>query len=423
VVAFVLVNAGLIWYRFGNRGPDTRPVPAPPAENEPIKFGVLFSQTGPLRDSGRAAIEAALLAIDELNDKGGLLGRRVQSVVADGESDPEIFAVQAEKLLSREDVCAILGCWTSAARRAVVPVIKKHDSLLLYPVQYEGLEESPYVFYLGAAPNQQILPAIRTAVGVLRRRRLFLIGTDSVYPHAVNAMIRDVVAEEPAARVVGEVYLPPGSLDATKAIEEIKKSKADFIVDTLNGDTELSFPRALRKAGIFADQAPVLFFDIPEYELRGRNGSSVVGDYVACNYFESVNRAENREFVEKFRNRFGLDRAISDAMENCYVGVQLWARAVQKAGTTDPPQVRKALRGLEIEAPAGTIRIDPNNQHTYNIVRMAHILPGGKLDIVASTEQARPPVPYPPSRTRAAWDKFLEDLYKGWGGHWEAPSR
>ncbi len=421
VLAVFLAAGGLLWHHMGRREPDSGPTPAPVAENEPIKFGVLFSQSGPLRDSGRAAIEAALLAIDELNDKGGVLGRRVQSVVADGESDPDVFAVQAEKLLSREDVRAILGCWTSAARRAVVPVIQKHDSLLLYPVQYEGLEQSPVVFYLGAAPNQQILPAIRTALTTLKRRRLFLVGTDSVYPHAVNAMIRDVVAEEPAARVVGEMYLPPSSLDPQKAIAEIKKSNPDFIVDTLNGDTELSFPRALRKAGIFADQAPILFFDIPEYELRGRNGSSVVGDYVACNYFESVDRPENRAFVEKFRARYGLDRAISDSMENCYVGVQLWAKAVQKAGTPDPPLVRRALRGLEIEAPAGAIRIDPQTQHTYNVVRMAHILRGGRLEIIASTEQARPPVPYPPSRTPAEWDRFLEGLYKGWGGHCEAP--
>jgi urea transport system substrate-binding protein len=221
--------------------------------------------------------------------------------------------------------------------------------------------------------------------------------------------------------VVGEAYLPPGSLDTAEAIKKIRDGKADFIVDTLNGDTELTFPRELRRAGVTADEAPILFFDIPEYELRGRNGRAVVGDYVACNYFESVKRTENREFVEKFRARYGLDRSISDTMENCYVGVQLWAKAVRKAGTPDPPKVRQALRGLGMEAPAGAIRIDPETQHTYNIVRLVRILPGGKLEVITSTDEAQRPVPYPPSRSRAAWDKLLEDLYKGWGGHWEAP--
>jgi urea transport system substrate-binding protein len=420
VLAVGLAGVGLYRHYFSTPEPDSPPTPAPAAETEPIKFGLLFSLSGPLRDTGRSAIDAAQLAIRELNDKGGVLGRKVQWVIKDGKSDPSVFREQAEILL-REDVCAILGCWTSAARRAVVPVIENRDSLLLYPVQYEGLEQSRYVFYLGATPNQQILPAIRTVLGSLGKRRLFLIGTDSVYPRAVHEMIKNVVAREPGAKVVGEVYLPPGSLDVAEAIKEIRASKADFIVDSLNGDEELTFPRELRKAGITPAQAPILFFNIPEYELRGRNGGSVVGDYVACNYFESIKTEKNRDFKEQFHTQVDPNRAISDTMENCYAGVFLWAKAVEKAGTTDPPQVRQALRGLEIEAPAGTLRIDPETQHTFNVVRLARIGRGGQLDIISSTEQALRPVPYPPPRSRQEWDKFLEDLYKGWGGHWEAP--
>ncbi len=376
-----------------------------------------------MRDTGRSAKEATLLAIDELNREGGVLGRRVQPIVADGQSVPEVFKTEAEKLLSGGEVSAIIGCWTSASRRTVRPIIEKYQSLLLYPVQYEGLEQSPNIIYLGAAPNQQILPSIRVALDILHRKRFFLLGTDSIYPKAVFAMTKDLVATEPHAAIVGEKYLAPGDLDVSAAIEEIRKSKADIIVDILNGDTELSFPRKLREAGISSAQAPILFFDIPEYELRGRNGKWVVGDYVACNYFESVERDENKAFMQKFRERFGENQAISDTMENCYVGVQLWAKAVQKAGTPDPLPVRDALRGMKLEAPAGTIQVDPRTQHTYNVVRLALILPGGKLKIVFSTEQAEPPEPYPPSRSPERWEKFLEDLYKGWGGHWEAPQR
>jgi urea transport system substrate-binding protein len=414
VLAFLLVNAGLLWRYFSNRGPG--PAGAP---GEPIKLGVLFSQSGTMRDTGKSATEATLLAIDELNEQGGVLGRRVQAIVADGKSDPEMFKAQAEKLLVSDEVGAILGCWTSASRRTVRPIVEKYNSLLLYPVQYEGLEQSPNIVYLGAAPNQQILPSVGAALR-MGRRRFFLLGTETVYHKAVNAMIGDLVKTEPGASVVGEKYLAPGDLDVTEAIAAIRQSKADFVVDTLNGDTELSFPRKLRKAGIEAADTPILFFDIPEYELRGRNGKWVEGDYVACNYFESVERAENAAFLRKFRERYGEDRAISDTMENCYVGVQLWAQAVKKAGDPDPLRVLEALRGMTLEAPAGTIRIDPRTQHTDNIVRLAHILPGGKLEIVFDTKQAEPPEPYPPSRTRAQWEKFLGDLYRGWNCHWEA---
>ncbi len=424
VLAFLLVNAALAWHYFADRGPD------PSGEGgegavaaEPIKLGVLFSQSGPLRDTGRSAVEATRLAIDELNEQGGVLGRRVQAIVEDGQSDPEVFKTKAEKLLGVDEVSAIIGCWTSASRRAVRPVVESHDSLLLYPVQYEGLEQSPNIVYLGAAPNQQILPSIRAAMGMLDRKRFYLLGTDSVYPRAVGAMMRDVVEGSPPAAVVGETYLPPGDLDVSEAIEKIRASKADMVVDTLNGDTELSFPRKLREAGLTAARVPILFFDIPEYELRGRNGKWVVGDCVACNYFESVEGAENKSFLAKFRERYGEDRAISDTMENSYVGVQLWARGVQKAGSPDPRQVREALKGMKLEAPAGLIRIDPRTQHTYNTVRLARIKEGGKVEIFFRTEEAEPPEPYPPSRTRERWEKFLDDLYKGWGGHWEAPQR
>jgi urea transport system substrate-binding protein len=421
VLAFVLVSAAVLRHHLAKRGsgPGGEPGDAG-VPGEPIKLGVLFSSSGLLRDNGRSAIDATLLAIDELNEQGGVLDRRIQAVVADGKSDPEVFRAQAEKLIAHDDVIALVGCWTSACRRSVRPIVEEYHSLLLYPVQYEGLEQSPNIVYLGASPNQQILPTIRTAMGMLGRRRIYLLGTDSVYPRATNAMIRDVVETVRQARVVGEKYLAPGDLDVARAIEEIRESKADLVVDSLNGDTELSFPRKLRQAGIEAADTPILFFNIPEYELRGRNGKWVVGDYVACNYFESLDGAENAAFLRKFRERYGEDRVISDTMENCYVGVQLWARAVRKAGDPDPQRVREALKGMTMEAPAGTIRIDPRNQHTDNVMRLAHILPDGKVQFVLSPAPAQPPEPYPPSRTRAQWDRFLDNLYKGWGGHWEA---
>jgi urea transport system substrate-binding protein len=414
LAAFVLVNAVLIAHRL---------VGARPGSDEPIKVGLLFSLSGLLKDNGSSTNDAALLAIAELNDKGGVLGRRLEPVVADGASDEAEHAAQAERLITQEHVSVIVGCWTSAARKAVKPVVERHDHLLLYPVQYEGLEQSPNIFYLGATPNQEILPALRFATGMLRRRRVFLVGTDTVYTHAVNAVLRDALRDDREVAIVGEQYYPLGVTDYAAVVAAIRDNRADLIVSNLNADPERKFPRTLRAATFRGERPPVLSFDVPESELRGLNARLVVGDYIACNYLESVQTPENEAFVRKFRERYGPQRSLSDPMENAYVGVHLWARAVEAAGSPEPARVRPALEGLTLDAPAGSIKIDPVTHHTWNVVRVARILPEGRLRIVFSTEQALPPEPFPPTRTREQWEQFLDGLYRGWGNRWEAPAR
>jgi urea transport system substrate-binding protein len=423
LAAFVLVNALLIWSHFANKpsGDSANPQAAP--SGEPIKLGVLFSLSGRQRDNGKAAAEAAQLAVDDLNAQGGVLGRPVKAVLADGSSDPAEFNVQAEKLITKEEVCAVVGCWTSASRRTVVPLFEKHNHLLLYPVQYEGLEDSPAVFYLGAAPNQQVLPAVHYAVRMLRRRRFFLVGVDTVYSRAVIAIIKDALNAEPEKpQVVGENYLAPSVLDISGIVAAVVEHQPDFIINMLNIDTDMALVEQLRVKGIDSVRTPTLSFDIPESELMGLGARRRVGDYVACNYFQSIKNPVNEAFVKGFKERYGEFRSLSDPMENTYVGVQLWARAVEAAGDTSPPKVRKALEGLAIDAPAGFIRIDPATHNTWNVVRLARIQEGGKTKVVFSTEDALAPEPFPASRTRAQWEKFLQDLYQSWDGHWEAPS-
>jgi urea transport system substrate-binding protein len=395
----------------------------PPPPGEPIKVGLLFSHTGPMAAGGMAASDAALLAIEEINDQGGLLGRPIEPVVVDGASDAREHARLARRLITEDGVRVLVGCRSSASRKMVRPVVEEHDHLLLYPMQFEGLEQSPNIVYLGAAPNQQILPAVRYAVGMMGKRRLFLVGSDYVFPRTANEIIRDALKGQPDVQVVGEKYIPFGSSDVAEAVRAIRKAEPDLVLNTINGDTNAAFFRALRAAGVTAERTPVLSFSLGENDLRSfsASGKDMVGHYAAWNYFQSIDRPENEAFVRKFKDRFGPTRVVSDPMEATYVGVHLWAQAVRAAGTDDPAAVRRALKGQSLDAPEGRVRVDPKTQYTWKVVRMGRVVPGSQFDIQWSSDKPIAPEPFPPTRTRQAWEQFLQKLYDDWAGHWEAP--
>jgi urea transport system substrate-binding protein len=243
----------------------------------PIKVGILNSMTGTMAESGSAVIDATLLAIDEVNQLGGVLGRPVQPIVKDGCSDSVVFAREAEKLIANDKVIAIFGCWTSSGRKMVVPVVERHNSLLLYPVQYEGMEESPNVIYLGATPNQQLIPAVKWAYAFLNKRRFFLVGSDYVFPRAANEVLKDHL-KELGAETVGEAYLPLGGADAKPVVAQILQAKPDVILNTINGDSNVAFFRELRAAGIHPNAVPTISFSIGEEELRHLNVPAMAGD-------------------------------------------------------------------------------------------------------------------------------------------------
>lgn len=406
----------------GGAGPVARgTVPAPPT-GVPIRVGVLHSRTGTMAISERSVIDATLLAIEEINQKGGVLGRPVEAVVEDGESDSSVFAVKAEKLITKDSVCTVFGCWTSASRKTVLPVFEKHDHLLLYPVQYEGLEQSPNIVYTGAAPNQQIIPAVKWCVTSLKRKRLFLVGSDYVFPRTANAIIRDQ-ARSLAAEIVGEEYLVLGSSDVGDMVRQLVAARPDAILNTINGDSNVAFFRALRVAGITPENTPTISFSISEEELSSLSMRDVVGDYAAWNYFQSVDRPQNREFVQRFQARHGKQRAISDPMEAAYFGVHLWAQAVKQAGDDTVAKIRQAIRHQSFDAPGGLMRIDPESQHTSKVFRIGRITPEGRFEVVYSSESAIAPIPYPSSRSKGDWDGFLLDLHLRWGGEWANPGK
>jgi urea transport system substrate-binding protein len=390
-------------------------------DRRPIVVGVLHSETGPMAVSERSMIDAEVLAFEQINRAGGLLGRPVRWVIADGASDWPTFARQAERLIREEDVGVIFGCWTSACRKGVLPVVEAADHLLLYPMAYEGLEQSPNIVYTGAAPNQQITPAIQWCHELLGARRFFLVGSDYVWPHCVNAIAKDQLAGLGAV-LAGEAYLPFGSTDADDLARRIVESEPDVILSTVVGDSALPFARAVRAAGLEPETTPIVTFAVGENELRGGAAADMAGHYAAWNYFQSLDRPENTAFVRAFQNRYGADRTTSDPMVAAYNSVLLWAQAVREAETADVVQVRAALRHQSLDAPEGIIAVDPETQHTWRPVFIGRIRPDGQVDVVWSSRTAVRPMPFPISRSRSEWESFVADLYRGWGGRWAAPA-
>ena len=382
---------------------------------KPILVGVLHSQTGPIAVSEQAMIEAEQLAFEEINAAGGILGRPIQWIIADGASDWPTFAREAERLISDEGVTVLFGCWTSASRKSVLPVLERSDHLLIYPMAYEGLEACPNVIYTGAAPNQQITPAVQWCQSALNARRFFLLGSDYIWPHCVNAIISDQLMGLGVEKVA-EQYVPFGSTNLKAYVQEIVDTQPDAILCSVVGDSAIAFFRELRKAGISPDDIPVITFALAEDELRSTNHADMVGHYAAWNYFQSIDSEENKRFVSAFKERYGADRVTSDVIAAAYNSVYLWANAVRESGNTDVQQVRNALRQQSLNAPEGIIAVDPSTQHTWRPVYIGKIQADKQFEIVWTSNGSVRPVPYPITRSKRDWTAFVNDLQRRGGG-------
>ena len=386
---------------------------------EPIKVGILHSLTGTMSISEKSVVDATLLAIEEINAKGGILGRKLEAIVSDGKSDSPTFAKEAERLITQEKVTVVFGCWTSASRKTVKPIFEKYKHLLFYPLQYEGLEQSTNIIYTGAAPNQQIIPAVKWAFDNLGKK-FFLVASDYVFPHSANEIIKAQVVAL-GGHIVGEEYLLLGSKEAKGVVRQIKAARPDVILNTLNGDTNIVFFTELRLAGITPDRIPTVSFSMGEIELRSMNPNAMAGDYTAWNYFQTIDSRDNQEFIRRFKEKFGTDTVLTDPMEAAYIGVHLWAQAARDAGSVDPIAVRKAVLDQSFSAPEGIVHLDPETQHLWKTVRVGKIRPDGQFDIVWTSDSPIRPTPYPPYRSKAEWENFLQDLYQRWGQSWANP--
>ncbi|MBQ2552630.1 MAG: urea ABC transporter substrate-binding protein [Treponema sp.] len=357
-----------------------------------VKVGLLHSLTGTMAISETAVRDSELLAIKEINEAGGVLGKKIMPVEADGASDPATFADKARELISDENVATIFGCWTSASRKAVKPVVEELYNLLWYPVQYEGMEASPNIMYMGASPNQQVVPAVDYCAEKFGKR-MYLIGSDYVFPRTTNRIIRAQFGEL-QAECVGETYVPFGHSDFSAVINEILEEKPDVIINTLNGDSNVYFFKQLKDAGITAEKIPVMSFSISEEEIRIIGVENFIGHFVAWNYYETTETTKNQKFVADYKNEYGMDRVTGDPIEAGYIAVYMWASACEKAGSFDVEDVRMAAKGLSFTAPEGTVTIDGTNQHLYKQVRIGKINKDGLIDEIWATAGAIKPDPY-----------------------------
>lgn len=377
---------------------------------EPIRIGVLHSLTGTMATSEWPLVDAVRLAVEEVNAGGGLLGRRVEAVVADTRSDPARAALEAERLLREEKVQVLFGCWTSACRKAVVPVVERRDGLLFYPVQYEGMEMSPNVVYLGAAPNQQVIPGTRWALRSLGPR-VYYVGSDYVFPRAAGVIVADVVRSG-GGTLLGERYVPFGSEDMGAVVADVRRLRPDVVLNTINGDGNRAFFAGLVNAGL--GEVPVVSFSVTEREMVAFGGVALSRHYAVWSYFQSLPGLANRRFVAAFKARFGPDRVTNDPVLAAFTGVRLWAAAVREAGETAPERVGEAVLHQTMDGPAGVVALDRATRHAWRAVRVGKVRPDGQFDVVHAFPSLVRPNPFPTYRSRSEW-RTLEAAVRGSG--------
>ncbi|MCR5613547.1 urea ABC transporter substrate-binding protein [Treponema sp.] len=361
-------------------------------ENKYVKVGLLHSLSGSMAISECAVRDAELLAIEEINNAGGVLGKQIKVIQEDGASDPLIFVEKTEKLLKEDNVATVFGCWTSASRKAVKPIFEEQFGLLWYPVQYEGVEASPNIMYMGAAPNQQVVPAISYCAEHYGKK-MFLIGSDYIFPQTANKIIKAQL-KDMGGTCVGEHYVAMTETNFVNIIEEIKKTEPNVIVNTLNGDANVFFFKQLKDAGITADKIPVMSFSVAEGEISHIGPEYAKGHLVSWNYFETTDTQENQNFIKAYKAQFGQNRRLGDPIEAGYIAVHLWAQACEKAQSFDVEAVRIAAKGMTYVAPEGLVTIDGFNQHLYKPVRIGKIGDNGDITEIWATPEPIRPDPY-----------------------------
>ncbi len=383
-------------------------------DGETIKVGILHSLSGTMAISERSVVDAEQLAIEEINNNGGVLGRRIEAIVEDGASDWPTFNEKARKLIEQDQVVTVFGCWTSASRKAVLPTFESRNHMLWYPVQYEGQECSKNIFYTGAAPNQQIEPSVDWLIENYPGKPFYLVGSDYVFPRTANTIIKAQL-EANNVEVVGEDYIPLGSTEVTPVISKIQSALPDggIIYNSLNGDTNVAFFTQMQQAGLSPDQYPSMSVSIAEEEVLAIGPEYLKDHYAAWNYFMSVDSSTNNQFVEAFRAKYGADRVTNDPMEAAYIMVHIWKQAVEQAGTADDlDAVREAAYGQTFDAPHGTVTMNPNH-HLSKYVRIGKVREDGQFEIVSTTPAAVDPVP---------WNQYVAET-RGYACDWSDPEK
>ncbi len=358
----------------------------------PIKVGLLHSLTGTMSISEVSVKDATLLAIEEINAMGGVLGSPIEPIIADGASDLQMFAQKARWLLEEKQVVVLFGCWTSASRKAVLPILECFQGLLFYPVQYEGLERSRHVIYTGATPNQQIIPGINYLLSQ-GKRKFFLLGSDYIFPRTANEIIKAQLTISDAV-IVGEEYIPLGATDVEAAIRQIQETQPDAIFNTLNGDTNVAFFRHWHQWGISAEELPIMSASVAEEEVRAIGSEYITGHLVVWNYFQTIDTPENKRFVKAYKDKYGQERVTDDPIEAAYLGVYLWKNAVENAESLELAKVRDAVKKSEFISPGGLVKVDGKTQHLCKKVRVGKVGSDGLIEEISNSGDLVSPDPF-----------------------------
>ena len=359
---------------------------------KPIKIGILHSLSGTMAISETTLKDTMLMLIEQQNKKGGILGRKIEPVVVDPASNWPLFAEKARELITVQKVDVMFGCWTSVSRKSALPVLEELNALLFYPVQYEGEESSKNVFYTGAAPNQQAIPATDYYLDEIGVKKFALLGTDYVYPRTTNKILKQYLIDKgiPESDIFVN-YTPFGHSDWSKIVSDVVSLGADGkkvgVISTINGDANIGFYKELAAAGVKADDIPVVAFSVGEEELSGLDTTNLVGHLAAWNYFQSAESDLNTSFIKAWKSKMGDKRVTNDPMEAHVIGFEMYVKAVEKAGTTDVDAVRKAMYGMKVpNLTGGTAEMLPNH-HLSKPVLIGEILENGQFDIISQTKE------------------------------------
>lgn len=386
---------------------------------EPYRIGIVHALTGPLALTAKPLVDAEMLAIEEINASGGLLGRRIEPVLQDSKSElPTLFTL-IDQFMFKDKIDTVICCTVAAQRRTVVPIFEHHKALLLYPGQYEGIEVSPNVLYAGPAPNQKLYPVVEWFMAN-RGTKFFIVASDAVYPRTASEILKAHI-DYLHGEVAGEAYLPLGGNNFAPVVKAIQERKPTVILNLLTGDSNLAFFKMLREAGVTAQDIPTVSFNIGESALPAIGADLVVGDYIAWSYLDSIDSKENQDFLAAFQAKYGNDRRVDDPMQSAYVALKLWAQAVTQAGSFEPAKVIEALDDQHLSAPEGDVYVDAENHSLWRTPRIGRIRADGHTDIIWKAEAMVHPMPYPLYRTRADWDAFLNALHVEWELQWANP--
>lgn len=375
--------------------------------SRPIKIGILHSLTGSLAITEKPIVDATLFAIDEINEAGGINGRQIKAIVADGKSETKEFEKAAVSLINDEKVTALFGPWLSTTRAALNKIVKEHNTLLFYPAHDEGLEESEHVIYMGSMPNQIVLPAI-TWCFLNLGKTFYLIGSDNLFPRVVSEIAKQHI-QLLGGEIIAEAFVE-NERDIQSHIATIEKSQPNVIINILDAELNISFFNQLREKNITAEKIPTMSFSFSEIELNKlKNVQSMVGNYTAWTYFDSIFREENVEFVHNFRKKYGEKREITSNMESAYNNVHMWAKAVKEAHSTATDIVRPFVKKQVYNAPGGIVYLS-DNQHAWRYAYIGKIRYDGSFDLIWDSKKQIKPLIYPPYKTKKEWERFVAQL-------------